>query len=94
MKDIKRLVRKNIAALTPYSTARDEYKGSLGILLDANENPYNNGVNRYPSTAQKEELRGKVAALKGVDAGQLFLGNGSDEAIDLCYRVFHPCKGR
>ena len=88
MKDIKRLVRKNIAALTPYSTARDEYKGSLGILLDANENPYDNSVNRYPSTSQKEAVRARVAALKGVEPEKLFLGNGSDEAIDLCYRVF------
>ena len=88
MKDIKRLVRKNIAALTPYFTARDEYKGSLGILLDANENPYDNSVNRYPSTSQKEAVRARVAALKGVEPEKLFLGNGSDEAIDLCYRVF------
>ena len=88
MKDIKRLVRANIAALTPYSTARDEYKGSLGILLDANENPYDNSVNRYPSTSQKESVRARVAAIKGVAPEQLFLGNGSDEAIDLCYRVF------
>ena len=63
MKDISKLVRANIAALQPYSTARDEYKGSLGILLDANENPYDNGINRYPSTSLKEQLRGKVADL-------------------------------
>ena len=88
MKDIKQLVRKNIAALTPYSTARDEYKGSLGILMDANENPYDNSVNRYPSTSQKEAVRSRVAAIKGVAPEKLFLGNGSDEAIDLCYRVF------
>ena len=79
MKDIRKLVRANIAALTPYSTARDEYKGSLGILLDANENPYDapysdegseSGssyvINRYPSTSLKEAVREKVAALKGV----------------------------
>jgi len=88
MKDIRKLVRANIAALTPYSTARDEYKGSLGILLDANENPYDNNVNRYPSTSQKEAVRARVAAIKGVNPAKLFLGNGSDEAIDLCYRVF------
>ena len=88
MKDIKKLVRPNIAAMTPYSTARDEYKGSLGILMDANENPYENSVNRYPSTSQKEAVRARVAALKGVEPAKLFLGNGSDEAIDLCYRVF------
>ena len=88
MKDIKKLVRPNIAAMTPYSTARDEYKGSLGILMDANETPYENSVNRYPSTSQKEAVRARVAALKGVEPAKLFLGNGSDEAIDLCYRVF------
>ena len=88
MKDISKLVRANIAALQPYSTARDEYKGSLGILLDANENPYDNGINRYPSTSLKEQLRGKVAEMKGIAPERLFLGNGSDEAIDLCYRVF------
>ena len=88
MKDIAKLVRKNIAALEPYSTARDEYKGSLGILLDANENPYDNGINRYPSTSLKEQLRDCVALIKLIDPDCLFLGNGSDEAIDLCYRVF------
>ena len=81
-------MRKNIAALEPYSTARDEYKGELGILLDANENPYDSGVNRYPSTALKEKVRGLVAELQGVAPEKLFLGNGSDEAIDLCYRIF------
>ena len=88
MKNIKQLVRANIAALEPYSTARDEYKGSLGVLLDANESPYDNGVNRYPSTALKEQLRSRIAAVKSLAPERLFLGNGSDEAIDLCYRVF------
>ena len=88
MNSIKKLVRANIAALKPYSTARDEYKGELGVLLDANESPYDNGVNRYPSTALKEQLRSRVAAIKNVAQECLFLGNGSDEAIDLCYRVF------
>ncbi|MCF0172691.1 MAG: histidinol-phosphate transaminase [Bacteroidales bacterium] len=82
------LVRPNIAVLKPYSTARDEYRGPLGIFLDANENPYDNNVNRYPSTSLKESLRSRVAALKGVAPANLFLGNGSDEAIDLCYRIF------
>ncbi|MCR5244307.1 MAG: histidinol-phosphate transaminase [Bacteroidales bacterium] len=83
------LVRPNIAALSPYSTARDEYKGPVGIFMDANENPYgDNGYNRYPGTALKEEVRGRISALKGVPSGNIFLGNGSDEAIDLCYRVF------
>lgn len=83
------LVRPNIAALSPYSTARDEYKGPVGIFMDANENPYGyKGFNRYPGTALKEEVRGRISAIKGVPAGNIFLGNGSDEAIDLCYRVF------
>jgi histidinol-phosphate aminotransferase len=90
--DITRLVRSNITALKPYSTARDEYKGALGIFLDANENPYQNGLNRYPSPSQKDKVRARIAALKGVKPGNLFMGNGSDECIDLCYRVF--CEPR
>jgi histidinol-phosphate aminotransferase len=81
-------VRPNIAALKPYSTARDEYKGTIGIYLDANENPFENGYNRYPSTTLKSQVRGTVAAKKGVDPARLFLGNGSDEAIDLLFRIF------
>ena len=81
-------VRPNIAALKPYSTARDEYKGSIGIYLDANENPFDNGYNRYPSTALKEQVRSAIAQKKGVDPARLFLGNGSDEAIDLLFRIF------
>jgi histidinol-phosphate aminotransferase len=90
--DICSLLRANIASLTPYSTARDEYKGALGIFLDANENPYENGLNRYPSPSQKERVRARIAELKGVKPERLFMGNGSDEAIDLCYRVF--CEPR
>ena len=82
------LLRPNIAALKPYSTARDEYKGTIGIYLDANENPFENGYNRYPSTTLKSQVRGTVAAKKGVDPARLFLGNGSDEAIDLLFRIF------
>ena len=81
-------VRPNIAALKPYSTARDEYKGSIGIYLDANENPFDNGYNRYPSTALKEQVRSAIAQKKGVNPARLFLGNGSDEAIDLLFRIF------
>ena len=90
--DITKLLRTNIASLKPYSTARDEYKGSLGIFLDANENPYENGLNRYPSPSQKEKVRARIAEIKGVRPENLFMGNGSDEAIDLCYRVF--CEPR
>ena len=92
MTDISSLVRANIAVLKPYSTARDEYKGALGIFLDANENPYQNGYNRYPSPSQKEKVRARIADIKGVKPDNLFMGNGSDECIDLCYRVF--CEPR
>ena len=82
------LIRPNIAALKPYSTARDEYKGTIGIYLDANENPFENGYNRYPSTTLKAQVRATIAAKKGVAPSRLFLGNGSDEAIDLLFRIF------
>ena len=90
-KDINSLVRSCIAALTPYSTARDEYKGELGVFLDANESPYENGYNRYPDPHQKA-LKSQIAAIKGVAAENIFIGNGSDEAIDLVFRVF--CEPR
>jgi histidinol-phosphate aminotransferase len=86
-----KLVRKNILALTPYSTARDEYHGTLGVFLDANENPYPNGYNRYPDPAQAE-LKEILSDIKGMPAEQIFVGNGSDEAIDLCFRIF--CEPR
>lgn len=89
--EIRELFRENIRNLAPYSTARDEYEGDLGIYLDANENPYENGYNRYPDPHQKE-LKRRIAEIKGVDAGRIFIGNGSDEAIDLVYRVF--CEPR
>ena len=90
-KDINSLVRGCIAALTPYSTARDEYQGALGVFLDANESPYENGYNRYPDPHQKA-LKAQIAAIKGVNAENIFIGNGSDEAIDLVFRVF--CEPR
>lgn len=82
------LIRPNILGLKPYSTARDEYKGTIGVYLDANENPFDNGYNRYPSTILKEQVRNVVAQKKGIRPANLFLGNGSDEAIDLLFRVF------
>lgn len=85
--DIEALVRPNIKALAPYSTARDEYKGDLGVFLDANESPYDNGWNRYPDPHQKQ-LKERISQIKGVPAESIFLGNGSDEAIDLVFRVF------
>ncbi len=91
--DVLQLVRRNILNLTPYSTARDEYKGPLGIFLDANENPYDEetGFNRYPDPAQRE-LKGLLSGIKGVPEERIFIGNGSDEAIDLAFRVF--CEPR
>lgn len=85
--DIKGLVRSNIASLAPYSTARDEYGGKLGVFLDANESPYENGFNRYPDPRQKE-LKGLISQIKGIPAENIFIGNGSDEAIDLVFRIF------
>lgn len=88
MRPLDELVRPNIRTLQPYSTARDEYAGGeISTWLDANERPYDNGVNRYPDPHQRE-LKRRIAALKGVREGQIFLGNGSDEAIDLAYRIF------
>lgn len=88
MKPLQSLVRPNIWALEPYSSARDEYKGvAAEVFLDANENPYNAPVNRYPDPLQ-EQLKALLAKDKTVAANRIFLGNGSDEAIDLVYRVF------
>lgn len=90
-KTIESLVRANIAALQPYSTARDEYEGELGVFLDANESPFNNGYNRYPDPHQKQ-LKERLSEIKGVPSQNIFVGNGSDEAIDLVFRVF--CEPR
>lgn len=84
---IQPLVRGNIRELSPYSTARDEYQGELGVFLDANESPYDNGWNRYPDPHQKL-LKDKISQIKGIQSQNLFLGNGSDEAIDLMFRIF------
>ncbi|MBR4995823.1 MAG: histidinol-phosphate transaminase [Alistipes sp.] len=91
MKSIDSIVRRAVKALEPYSTARDEYQGEIGIFLDANESPFNNGYNRYPDPHQRE-LKARISELKGVSAENIFLGNGSDEAIDLVFRVF--CEPR
>ena len=90
--DITSLLRENIRQMAPYSTARDEYEGDLGIYLDANENPFDNGFNRYPDPHNKR-IRAKVSAMRGIPAEQIFVGgNGSDEPIDLLFRVF--CEPR
>lgn len=87
MKEVYELIRANIKELSPYSTARDDCKLKMDVYLDANENPYNNGSNRYPSPFQYE-LKKILSSIKKVPAENIFLGNGSDEAIDLVYRVF------
>jgi len=88
MRTLKELTRPNVWALKPYSSARDEYSGvEASVFLDANENPYNTPVNRYPDPLQRE-LKALIAPLKGVKVENIFLGNGSDEAIDLVFRAF------
>ena len=88
MKPLKQLVRPNIWNLAPYSSARDEYSGKEAhVFLDANENPYNAPYNRYPDPLQRE-VKKLLERVKGVPAENIFLGNGSDEAIDLPYRIF------
>lgn len=87
MKELHNLLRNNIKELSPYSTARDDCKQKMEVYLDANENPYDNGVNRYPSPFQKE-VKQLICALKGINIKNIFLGNGSDEPIDLVYRIF------
>jgi histidinol-phosphate aminotransferase len=85
--NISDLVRKNIKVLKPYSSARDEFEGDASVFLDANENPYPSGYNRYPDPHQKK-LKIKISELKKANPDQIFLGNGSDEAIDLLFRAF------
>jgi histidinol-phosphate aminotransferase len=88
MRSLKELTRPNIWTLKPYSSARDEYSGAdASVFLDANENPYNTPNNRYPDPLQRE-LKSLIAPLKGVKEENIFLGNGSDEAIDLIFRAF------
>jgi histidinol-phosphate aminotransferase len=90
MTTIEQLVRNNIRQLKPYSSARSEFEGGNGILLDANESPYGT-YNRYPDPQQKK-LKEAIAKIKQVSVEQVFLGNGSDEAIDIAVRVF--CEPR
>ena len=92
---IESLIRDNVARMKPYSSARDEYKDfatSNMVFLDANENPFENGVNRYPDPQQRN-LKGLLAAQKDISSDQILLGNGSDEVLDLLYRAFcEPLK--
>lgn len=86
MFELSKFIRPNIRDLKPYSSARDEYKGRGGVFLDANENPYGK-LNRYPDP-HHTLLRKTLGELKGVDTSQIFIGNGSDEIIDLSFRIF------
>lgn len=87
MKTLQELIRPNIWSLAPYSCARNEFTGEASVFLDANENPYNQPFNRYPDPLQVQ-LKEKIAALKGVRPTQIMLGVGSDEPIDLIFRIF------
>ena len=84
---IERLLRPNILNLMPYSSARDEFSGTASVFLDANENPFETGYNRYPDPYQ-QELKKKIGEVKNVKPELIFLGNGSDEPIDLLFRAF------
>ncbi|MDA3927733.1 MAG: histidinol-phosphate transaminase [Prolixibacteraceae bacterium] len=86
-KGVGGILRPNILNLMPYSSARDEFTGSASVFLDANENPFETGYNRYPDPYQKE-LKKKIGEVKGVKPELIFLGNGSDEPIDLLFRAF------
>ncbi|MEM0941162.1 MAG: histidinol-phosphate transaminase [Bacteroidota bacterium] len=91
MFDLEKLIRSNVKALKPYSSARDEFEGLAKVSLDANENPFGFGLNRYPDASMKE-LKRKYALFKGIKTNQLIFGNGSDELIDLMIRAF--CEPR
>jgi histidinol-phosphate aminotransferase len=86
MVDVEKLVRENVIKLIPYSSARDDFRGNAGIFMDANENPFGK-LNRYPDPYQKE-LKAAISKIKEIAEEKIFLGNGSDEIIDLCFRVF------
>lgn len=93
MFELAKIVRKNILNLKPYSSARDEFSGKDGVFLDANENPYGT-LNRYPDPHQKE-LKKKLSELKSIAEENIFIGNGSDEVIDLAFRIFcNPGKDK
>ena len=89
--NLQALVRPNIWNLVPYSSARSEFTGAASVFLDANENPFNNPYNRYPDPLQ-QEVKTLIAQLRDVSAGQIFLGVGSAECIDVVYRTF-CCPG-
>lgn len=87
--NLNNIIRPNVKSMKPYSSARDEFKENTKkmVFLDANENPYENGVNRYPDTQQKD-VKSILAELRGVNSNQILIGNGSDEVLDLIFRAF------
>ena len=87
MFNLENLVRKNVLKLKPYSSARDDFQGAASVYLDANENPYTSKFNRYPDPHQSK-LKQKISKIKNIPTSQIFLGNGSDEPIDLLIRAF------
>jgi len=87
MFELEKIVRKNVLKLKPYSSARDEFKGNASVYLDANENPFASNFNRYPDPHQLK-LKEKLSTIKKIPVDQIFLGNGSDEPIDLLIRAF------
>lgn len=87
MFELEKLVRQNVLKLKPYSSARDDFKGSASVYLDANENPFPSPFNRYPDPHQLK-LKEKLSSIKKIPVDQIFLGNGSDEPIDLLIRAF------
>ena len=87
MRSLEELVRPNVWRMRPYSSARNEFQGNASVFLDANENPWNEPINRYPDPLQRQ-VKARISQLKGVDSASIFLGNGSDEAIDLMIRAF------
>ena len=86
MFELNKIIRSNIENLKAYSSARDEFSGTSGVFLDANENPYGE-LNRYPDPYQKE-LKSEINKCTSIDPNNIFIGNGSDEVIDLLFRVF------
>lgn len=85
--NLKAIIRPNILKLTPYSSARDEFSNIADVYLDANENPFENGFNRYPDPYQ-QKLKSRIGELKNVEPDNILLGNGSDEVLDLIFRAF------
>ena len=83
------LIRENVKRLKPYSSARDEFKDATAdmIFIDANENPFDTGLNRYPDP-QQSKVKAEISKLRGVATRNILLGNGSDEVLDLIFRAF------